>query len=67
MSRAKPRIDVDQEIALVSRAFALFYKLQCVVAFVSAPERQGEQTKAVAFLVLAIVAAAVCVFGVREG
>ncbi len=59
--------DVDQVIALASRAFALFYALQCLVAWESARKREGEQTKAIIFFGLAIIAGAVFVFGVPAG
>jgi hypothetical protein len=56
--------NVDGVIALASRAFALFYALQCLVAWQSARKRQGEKHKSVAFLALAIVSTAVFVLGV---
>ncbi|WP_282153213.1 hypothetical protein [Ruegeria atlantica] len=59
--------DVDQVIALASRAFALFYALQCLVAFEAARKRKGDEKNAVAFLALSIVSGAVFVFGVPAG
>jgi len=56
--------DVNGVIALASRAFALFYAMQCLVAWESARKRDGEMTKAVAFLSLGLVSFAVFVFGV---
>ena len=57
-------MDVDGVIALASRAFALFYALQCLVAWEAARHRDADKRKSYAFLALAIISAAVCVFGV---
>jgi hypothetical protein len=59
--------DVNGVIALASRAFALFYALQCLVACESARKRRGEGRKAVAFVALALVSFAVFAFGVPAG
>jgi len=56
--------DVNGVIALASRAFALFYALQCLVAWESARKRHGVLGRALAFLALALVCFAVFVFGV---
>lgn len=60
-------LDVNGVIALASRAFALFYALQCVVAWEAARHREADKGKARAFMTLAILSAAVCVFGVPSG
>lgn len=57
-------MDVNSVIALASRAFALFYALQCLVAWEAARQRPADKGKALAFLALAAICAAVCVFGV---
>jgi len=57
-------VDVNGVIALASRAFALFYALQCLVAWESARKRHGLPSRALAFLGLALVCFAVFVFGV---
>lgn len=59
--------DVNEVIVLASRAFALFYALQCFVAFEAARKRAGDQARAAAFLALAALAAAVFVFGAPSG
>ncbi len=59
--------DVTQVIALASRAFALFYALQALVAFEAARKRPGEAAKALAFLGLALVSAIVFLFGAPAG
>jgi hypothetical protein len=59
--------DVNGVITLASRAFALFYSLQCLVAWESARKRRGEHVKAAAFIVLALMSFAVFVFGVPAG
>jgi hypothetical protein len=59
--------NVDGVIALASRAFALFYALQCLVAWESARKRDGEKSKSIAFMALAILSAAVFLFGVPAG
>lgn len=60
-------LDVNGVIALASRAFALFYALQCLVAWEAARHRKADRGKAVAFMALAILSAAVCIFGVPSG
>lgn len=60
-------LDVNGVIALASRAFALFYALQCLVAWEAARGQKADKGKATAFLLLAIVSAAVCIFGVPSG
>jgi hypothetical protein len=59
--------DVNGVIALASRAFALFYALECLVAFEAARKRAGDKVKATAFMGLACVSFAVFVFGVPAG
>jgi hypothetical protein len=59
--------DVNGIIALASRAFALFYALQCLVAFESARKRPGERAMSLGFLTLALITTAVFVFGVPAG
>ncbi len=60
-------LDVNGVIVLASRAFALFYALQCVVAWEAARHREADKGKAMAFMALAALSAAVCVFGVPSG
>ena len=55
--------DVNEVIALASRAFALFYALQCLVAWEAARKRPGDRGKALIFAALAAVAVSVCLFG----
>ncbi len=55
--------DVGEIIALASRAFALFYALQCIVAWEVARKRPQDRIKSWAFASLALLTAAVCVFG----
>lgn len=55
--------DVNEVIALASRAFALFYALQCVVAWEAARKRPEDSAKSWAFASLAVIAAVVCIFG----
>ncbi|MGD2140633.1 MAG: hypothetical protein PVH25_09570 [Burkholderiales bacterium] len=55
---------VNQIITLASRAFALFYALQCLVAWETARKRSGEGGKALAFLLLSVTGFAVFAFGV---
>ncbi|GKY89203.1 hypothetical protein [Sinisalibacter aestuarii] len=59
--------EVTGVIALASRAFALFYALQALVAFEAARKRPGETARSVAFLALAMLAAAVFFFGTPAG
>jgi hypothetical protein len=59
--------DVFSIIALASRAFALFYGLQCLVAAqvaFAAPQIDHRRTRAVGFVLLAAVAFAILVFGI---
>ena len=56
--------NVEEIIAYASRAFALFYAIQCLVAFESARKRPEHRAKAPAFLALALVAGAVFLLGV---
>ena len=60
-------VNVNEVIALASRAFALFYALQCVVAWEAARKRPGDLGKARLFLVLAFICAGVCIIGVPAG
>lgn len=56
--------DVNGVIALASRAFALFYALQCLIAWEAARQSGPDKHKARIFLMLAVVSALVCIFGV---
>ncbi len=58
--------DVTQIVALASRAFALFYGLQCTVSVMIARHR-NERQKALWFGALAALAYAVAVFGIPAG
>ncbi|MGD8340249.1 MAG: hypothetical protein PVH89_05670 [Gammaproteobacteria bacterium] len=58
--------DVVSIVALASRAFALFYALQCAVAFLVARHR-GDLVRAVAFGALAALALAVATLGIPAG
>ena len=60
-------VDINGVIALASRAFALFYAVQCLVAWESARKKQGHVAKATAFLALSLVSACVFVFGIPAG
>ena len=60
-------IDINSVIALASRAFALFYALQCLVAFESVRKKSGGAGKAAAFMALALISFSVFVFGVPAG
>ena len=55
--------NVNEVISLASRAFALFYALQCFVAFEAARKRPQDKWRSFAFLLLAMVAAAIFMFG----
>ena len=57
-------MDVNGVIALASRAFALFYALQCVVACQAARHRPEDKGKSWCFLALSIIAAVVFIFGI---
>ncbi|MCH2110851.1 MAG: hypothetical protein MK135_16150, partial [Polyangiaceae bacterium] len=59
--------DVNQVIALASRAFALFYCLQSAVAWEAARRRPQDRKESWFFAFLAVIAAAVFIFGVPEG
>ncbi|WP_204113845.1 hypothetical protein [Shimia biformata] len=56
--------DVTEVIALASRAFALFYALQCGVAFLAARSRPGDGGKNIGFAMLAVLSTLVFVLGV---
>lgn len=56
--------DVNSVIALASRAFALFYALQCLVAWEAARKRPADIGKSWVFLFLSVLTATVCIFGV---
>jgi len=58
--------DVVSIVALASRAFALFYALQCAVAVLIARHR-GELGRAIAFGALAALSFAVATFGIPAG
>ncbi|MGR3615910.1 MAG: hypothetical protein ACU0BB_07690 [Paracoccaceae bacterium] len=55
--------DVNEVIALASRAFALFYALQCAVAWEAARKQPQDAGKAWTFAGLAVIATMVCIFG----
>lgn len=55
--------DVVSIVVLASRAFALFYALQCVVAVLVARER-GDSTKANGFGILAAASFAIAIWGI---
>ncbi|MDE0590720.1 hypothetical protein OU789_12355 [Halocynthiibacter sp. C4] len=57
-------LDVNAVIALASRAFALFYALQCMVAWEHARKQKEEKHKALAFMALSILCAMIVIFGV---
>lgn len=57
-------LNVDSVIALASRAFAFFYAIQCFEAWCVARHRAEDKAKSGMFLGLAIVSAAVGIFGV---
>lgn len=59
--------DVNGVIALASRAFALFYALQCLVGWQAARKRSADRGKSWAFLALAGLCAVVFIFGVPAG
>ncbi len=59
--------DVFRIIALASRAFALFYTLQCIVAAqvaLAAPDVDHRRLRVAGFVALAIIAFAAVVFGI---
>lgn len=58
--------DVVSIVTLASRAFALFYALQCVVAVLMA-RRRGEERRAVWFGMLAAVTFGFAIFGIPAG
>ncbi|WP_026940789.1 hypothetical protein [Hellea balneolensis] len=60
-------LDVNQVIALASRAFALFYGMQCFVAWQAARIRPQDKGKSIAFFSLGLLAFAVFIFGVPSG
>lgn len=55
---------VNEVITLASRAFALFYALQCLVAWQAARKRNGEGGKALAFMLLSVSGFVVFALGV---
>ena len=55
---------VNEVITLASRAFALFYALQCLVAWQAARKRNGDGSKAVAFMLLSVSGFVVFALGV---
>ena len=60
-------VDVNQVIALASRAFALFYALQCLVAGVIAFQSDGRTAfpvRGIAFFILALLCSSVFLFGI---
>ena len=62
--------DVNQIIAYASRAFALFYVLQCVVAFVVAWQQKELARRALrlaTFAFLALMCSLVFVLGIPSG
>jgi hypothetical protein len=56
--------DIYGIIALASRAFALYYMLQCLVAAAEVKTREGFSPRAVWFTVLAALAATTVIFGI---
>ncbi len=56
--------DIYGIIALASRAFALYYMLQCLVAAAEVKTREGFSPRAIWFTVLAALAAATVIFGI---
>lgn len=60
-------LEVDSVIALASRAFALYYALQCLVAWEAARKRPTDIPRSRGYLALGVVCAAVCIFGVPSG
>lgn len=58
---------VTEVIALASRAFALFYALQALVAWEAARKRPEDRARSFAFLGLAALAAAIFLFGAPSG
>ncbi|EEX16222.1 putative membrane protein [Citreicella sp. SE45] len=58
--------DVVSIVSLASRAFALFYALQCIVAVLVARHR-GDNGKAVWFSLLAVLTFALAVLGIPAG
>ena len=62
--------DVYQIISLASRAFALFYALQCLVAFIvtrQTPDLSGRTSKSILFGGLTLACILVVVFGTPSG
>jgi hypothetical protein len=62
--------NVYQIISYASRAFALYYALQCVVAVLvmkRVPSAQSGKTQAAAFGLLAVVCALITLFGIPAG
>lgn len=58
--------DVVSVVALASRAFALFYALQCIVAVMLA-RRNKDKPKEICFGILAAIAFGVAVLGIPAG
>lgn len=58
--------DVVSIVALASRAFALFYALQCTVSMTVARQK-GDSGKSILFGVLAVAAFVIAVFGIPAG
>ena len=56
--------NIFQVIALASKAFALYYMLQCLVAAAEVREREGLRPRTVWYLALAALAGSVLVLGV---
>lgn len=59
--------DVVSIVALASRAFAVFYALQCLVASLCASHHKNDKSKAILFGLLAFVCALVAIFGTPSG
>lgn len=59
--------EVVSIVALASRAFAVFYALQCMVASLCAHHHKKDRAKSVAFAVLALVCTLIAIFGTPSG
>jgi hypothetical protein len=57
--------DIFGVIALASRAFAVYYVLQCLLAAAEVQSREGVSARAGGFAARAALAGAAAVFGVR--
>jgi hypothetical protein len=55
--------NIFEIISYASRAFALYYTLQCAIACLSAWRRQGDRPKSLGFAVLALLGLMIVIFG----